>query len=1034
MTSKLPPGLYEQVISRDLEASLQSVEDGLKQVESLDPKIARESLARTVHTHVARALGGISGDDSLEQQVALVNSLLAVLEATSDGSTDLAKDAYSEAPQQLLAILEPTTGVVQPTPPRRPHIPLSTSDLLVNARNDLSIGPELQIEIESADRVDLLCSFVKWSGLRLFEKPLSRLLAKRPGCVRVLTTTYMGATESRALDCLKEMGAQVKVSYDHDQTRLHAKAWLFHRRSGFSTAYVGSSNMSSAAMLDGLEWNVRVSQIDNSPILRKFSTAFEQYWEDGTFELYDPQRFNQVLKRVTQKKNKDWIFFELRARPHQQQVLNELKSERDRGYHKNLVVAATGTGKTVIAALDYKRLRKGMERANLLFVAHRIEILKQSRRTFQVALSDGGFGELLAAGKRLEDGTHVFANVQSLTGPRLDDIPADFFDVVIIDEFHHSAAKSYDKLLTRLEPKYLLGLTATPDRADGKDVLHWFDSRIASETRLWQAMDQGLLCPFQYFGVGGGPSLANLKWSGGRYNPTDLSNLLTGDDMYAMRILQEVRSKVRDIHDMRALGFCVDLAHARFMTDKFKEAGIDAIMLSGKSKDDDRSDARRRLVSGEVQAVFTVDLFNEGVGLPGVDFFNDTATTESATIFLQQLGRGLRRSEGKECCTVLDFIGDAHRRFRFDARYRAIVGGTRREVERLVEDGFPTLPSGCVIQLDRQAQAAVLANIRAAIGQRRRGLVDDLRSLAVEGHMPTLSEFLARTETDLEDLYAKDKGWADLLRLANLQATEESENARIVQRALCRLLHVNDDRLHHFGAFLSQTSAPAGNDQDPCQRLLFVLLGFSGRAYDQLGETWTWLWQCNELRSELIQLFALLHDRRRNILYPLGGALDDLPLQVHGSYTRFEVIAALDERTKGNKAKRTQTGVYNVKARKIELLFVELEKDERHYSKSTLYEDQPVTPTHFHWESQNSCHEGTPSGGRYLKATRGGEQTVLLFVRQRKRDARGVMLPYLFLGRCFLMGHRGARPMKIDWELETPMPPWFFAETKVAGG
>ncbi len=1031
----LAAGLYDELIDRALQAVLENIDSALTEVSALRIDEAHDLLTAAVATRLRGALRAVPGakpTDKLAGQVALANRVLGVLSSVPSGGTD-DNDTIPAPPQRLTAVLNAVEAPRKPRVPTRPAIPLRSSDLLINGRHDLSLGPQLRLELESANRVDLLCSFVKWSGLRVIEDALRLHLQRHPGSVRVLTTTYMGATERRALEALIEMGADVRVSYDRSRTRLHAKAWLLHRDSGFSTAFIGSSNLSSAAVLDGLEWNVRLAQTDNASILQRFETAFDQYWHDGSFRAYDPETFSEAMRTERRDRAAPYLRFDIEPKSHQARILDELAAERTAGHWRNLVVAATGTGKTVVAALDYRRLRKQLKRSRLLFVAHRREILDQSHQTFQVALRDGSFGERLGDGKVPDEWDHVFANIQSLTPERLAKFGPSDFDVIIVDEFHHAKAASYDRLLKKLKPKVLLGLTATPERADGKSVLEWFDGRIASEIRLWEALDHSLLCPFQYFGVGGAPDLRGVKWSRGRYDPGALSNVYTTDHLFALRVLQETERKVADISSMRALGFCVDLAHARFMTEQFVERGISARMVSGNSSSTERDQAQRALDAGEVQVVFTVDVFNEGVDLPRVDTILFLRPTESTTVFLQQLGRGLRHAEGKEVCTVLDFIGHPHKKFRFDARYRAIVGGTRRELVQHLEAGFPALPAGCFIHLDEMAQRTVLENVRGVIGSKQRALAEELQQLATSGE-PTLPEFLARTGTDLEDLYTKDCCWTSLRRRADLHETPADEFDKVVERALSRVLHIDDDRLEHFAALLGQPTPPTGDPSDGYQRLLYVALGQMRRPFADLGAFWAQLWQRQWLRTEVLTLLEILQDRRRHLSSTLPPPLDDVALRLHATYSRDEIFAAFDERNKKGGVLRTQSGIHDVKTRRTELLFVELEKSEKHYSPSTLYNDFPITRTRFRWESQSAAHPLTPAGQRYLAARPGAEQKVLLFVRQRRQDSRGQTMPFLCLGLCTYGGHAGAKPMRIDWELDTPMPAWFFQETKAAGG
>lgn len=1023
MPMRAPPeGLYDQLLTLELAEALERVDARLRDLAPLDAHDAPRALSRFVQRRLALALASYPKED-LGPQLALVNAVLGTIEAHAPDAG--AEERLSAPARKLLAVrAPPETSLGLAVSPPRPRLPLSSSDLIVNGHHDVSLGPEVRRELASADRVDLLCSFLKWSGLRLVHDELAALLRRRPGAVRVLTTAYMSATERRALDALQALGAEVRVSYDVSKTRLHAKAWLFHRDSGFSTGCIGSSNLSAAAMLDGLEWNVRLSSQDNGPILEKFRATFEQYWSDVEFSPYDAEAFDRAVQVQQDQAARRFFVVDVLPRPHQQEMLDELEAERLRGHHRNLVVAATGTGKTIVAALDFQRLRQTHPR--LLFVAHRREILEQSLDAFRAVLREGSFGELLVGGLAPTRGGEVFASIQSLTPERIAALRPDAFDVVIVDEFHHAAAESYERLLQHLTPRVLLGLTATPERADGKSVLHFFDGRVASELRLWKALDQGLLAPFQYFGVGLGLDLRGQRlWSGGRYDAERLSNLYTADDVVLLRVLQELERRVRDVHAMRALGFCVDVAHAEYMARRFTERGLPSVAVSARSPEKARSAALDALARGEVRVVFSVDLFNEGVDLPTVDTVLFLRPTESATIFLQQLGRGLRRAAGKECLTVLDFIGHAHASFRFDQRYRAIVGGTRRDVEREVRDGFPSLPNGCVIELDRLSQAHVLENIRQSLQLGRRALVEDLRVLGPDARLP---ELLARTGSELDDVYAKGWGFSELRRRAGF-LPDASPLRRQMERGLGRMLHVDDAaRLLGLRAFLE--GRPTANAADPLQRMLFASLGFQ-RPYAELGLAWRELWAAPGLREELLDLLTVLRERTRWLPHQERGRLPEFPLRLHATYTRDEVLAALDERDRNDALKRPREGVLFSKAHQLDVFFVTLDKEPGAYTPTTLYEDYPLTPTRFHWQTQSREHEGTAAARRYFEAGQHGHEA-LLFVRQAAQTAAGETSPYVNLGPVRHVRHSGARPISIEWELLHAMPAWLFLETKRA--
>ena len=417
-----------------------------------------------------------------------------------------------------------------------------------------------------------------------------------------------------------------------------------------------------------------------------------------------------------------------------------------------------------MAAVDYARLQDTLPRSRLLFVAHREEILDQSLGTFRYALRDANFGEKWVGGARPERFEHVFASVQSLNAADLTHLSPEHFDVVVIDEFHHAAAPSYRKLLDHVSPVELLGLTATPERTDGLPVLQWFDDRIAAELRLWDAVDQGRLSPFMYYGIHDGMDLTDVPWRRGQgYDVGELSNVYTASDAWARLVLKEVIRHVDDPAVMRAFGFCVSIEHAQFMARHFTKHGVRAVAIWGDSPDTDRRKALSDLASGHIQVVFSVDLFNEGVDVPSLDTILMLRPTDSPTLFIQQLGRGLRRSSGKSFCTVLDFVGTHRKEFRVDRRFRALLGGSRRSVEEAVKQGFPYLPAGCHLHLDQKSQEVVLTALRNAVPSRWPAKIEELRQLRVRAPEIALAEFLSESGLELEELYEGSHSWSDLL-------------------------------------------------------------------------------------------------------------------------------------------------------------------------------------------------------------------------------------------------------------------------------
>lgn len=1015
----LPEGLYDRLISTKLARFLADSPALVAKQEPLSPTTAPDMLSKHI-AHLVRAkLAAFPGTpaERLEQQLALTNQLIHMLSPEQTAAAD-----HQLQDERLLQVRRRDTIRLGDDEMVRPTIPLRHSALLVNGPNDLRVGLELRKELASADRVDILVSFVKWSGFVEIRDAL-RAFSDRHGdkCVlRVLTTTYMGATELRALEALQELGAEIRVSYDERRTRLHAKAWLFHRNSGYSTAFVGSSNLSYAALRDGCEWNVRLSKTDNEPILRKFEATFQQYWDDSTFEPFDSERFITVTNARRSSTSSDHLrAVQLHPYPHQRAVLDALAAEREAGHVHNLVVAATGTGKTVMAALDYRRIAKEWGyRPSLLFVAHRREILTKSQATYAVALQEP-FGELLTGKDKPLVGRHVFASVQSLRAARLEALAPDAYDIVVVDEFHHAEADTYAALLRHLKPKILLGLTATPERTDGRSVLHWFDDRVAAESRLWDALDQGLLVPFQYFGLHDGTDLSMVDFRSGRYAISELENLYTADDHRARLVLRAVADRVRDPEEMRALGFCVSVKHAEFMAAFFNRHGLPAMAVTGTTSTPERTRAVTELAAGRLCALFTVDVFNEGVDIPEVDTVLFLRPTESATVFLQQLGRGLRLHDGKTCLTVLDFVGTAHREFRFDLRYRALLGGgTRREIESAVTAEFPRLPSGCSIQLDRETQRAVLDNLKRTL-RRWAALADDL----VEDW--PLQTFLERTELDLSELYLERRSFSEL-RFRRGYIDSFSEDS--FSRALPRMLYIDDPvRLGTWLGWLRQERPIEADPADALQRMLMTALGQGRRPLSELQDIWNDVWARPVFRDELVQLLEVLDGRRRRSTQPLDG----LPFRVHATYSRDEISAGLNEIRNG-KILRTQGGVLKSTLNQCDVFYVTLDKDEAEFTPTTLYNDYPISPWRFHWESQSTTRFESATGRRYRNPPPGWR--IILFVRSSKTDSRGIANPYLCLGPVQCDSASGERPIQVIWNLEHPMPAEWFGRVKVAAG
>ena len=955
----LKPGLYEQVINKDLSNEIDE-NPQLIEKRSIDKAEAPQILSGYLAEIIEKGLSCLSGDD-MEGQLGLANKIVsAVTELTGDAEFDgLTVDQRAE---QLLAVANMQNNadaLKRRITMTRPETSLTSSSLFTGAGHEPQMMTELKKEIVSADRIDMLVSFIKWSGLVLMIDELQDFTA-RGGQLRVITTSYMGATDVKAVEELSKLpNTQIKVSYDTERTRLHAKSYVFYRETGFTTAYVGSSNMSNAAMTSGLEWNLKITAHDQPHTIRKITATFENYWNSIDFSLYSPDDKHHLIQALKAEKyhadNSDFSF-DIRPFSYQQEILDKLTAERTiRGHYKNLVVAATGTGKTVISAFDYKRFRNSNGHARLLFVAHRKEILKQSIKCFRGVLHDANFGELFYGGVNPESLDHLFISIETFNSQALDTVTSpDYYDFIIVDEFHHAAAPTYQRLLEYYQPKILLGLTATPERMDSKSILSYFENRIAAEIRLPEAIDRKLLCPFHYFGVSDDVDLHDVKWSRGGYDKTALSKVYTGNDVRVMLILHQLNKYVTDMDRVKGLGFCVSKEHAEYMALCFNEKNIPSIALTADSHKDERDSAQTKLANGEIRFIFTVDLYNEGVDIGEVSTIMFLRPTESLTVFLQQLGRGLRLCEGKDCLTVLDFIGQAHSKYNFESKFAALLGNTQRSVEQEIENGFPLLPKGCYIKLERMAQKYILDNIRQAIGNKS-AIIKRLATFTEDsGQTLTLSNFLEYYHLDISAVYGTKNSFARLCVQAGVKEDFSEKLEEVITKALPRLSYIDSHRLIELVIdYLPKIADYTIHDFDGVQQRMWQMLQFTiwQKSYEDCGfsdllEGFRKISVSPVMLHEILELLYYQYDK----IDFLDAAVQvdfDCPLDVHCSYTRDQILVALDFM----KPSSFREGVKYLEDKKTDLLFVTLNKSDKEYSPTTMYNDYSITNELFHWQS-----------------------------------------------------------------------------------
>lgn len=1040
----LNTGIYEEIINKQIKneiASLDTLEFDIEK-DNLDVEEARKFLSSYISRVTRKALDYIRDKEPSEKgllkQIATCNQIISTLKRELD-EEEFGKLSIDEEGEVLRAIHSKFNSVRSITKERttRPITSIAESSLFTGSKLEPNMLNELKKEILSSDEIDFLVSFIKWSGIRVIIEDL-KAFTNKGGKLRIITTSYMEATDYKAIIELGKLeNTEIKISYDIKRTRLHAKAYMFKRKTGFTTAYIGSSNLSNPALTSGLEWNLKVTEKDSFDIIKKFEATFESYWNDTEFKLFndenetDKKILREALKKKVNTEDVNFHFsFDIRPYYYQKEILESLQVERGVfGRNKNLIVAATGVGKTVISAFDYKQfIKRNPTKTKLLFVAHREEILAQSRDAFRAILKDSNFGEMLV-GRNIPDAfDQLFVSIQSFNSKDLrNKLSKDFYDFIIVDEFHHAAAKSYQQLLSHFEPEILLGLTATPERMDGQDVTQFFEGKIAAEMRLTEAINEKLLSPFQYFCVSDTVDLSTLKWSKKGYDVRELENVYTSNKIRSNQIVNSLYKYVTDIDEVKGLGFCVGVEHTKYMANYFNQRGIPSIALYGDSDHILRKNAKKQLINGEIKFIFVADLFNEGVDIPDVNTILFLRPTESLTVFLQQLGRGLRIADGKECLTVLDFIGQAHKNYSFEEKFRALIGKTKHSVKHYVEEGFSNLPRGSFIQLEKQAKKYILKNIKQQANTKIH-LINKMKYFEQEtGHTLTFANFLNYYKLTIYDFYGRngDRSFQRMLVEAGLNKDFTNYNEEKVTKRLSKLFHLNSKRLLEF--FINYVNAAKEiRPKNKEEKLMLNVLYYTFFQHHPEKEGFS------SINSALHSILDNYHMRKEisdllNYLYAAINTLEKendfnftTPLTVHSTYTKDQIMAALDYYNEES-SPEFREGVKYFKDKEMDAFFITLNKSEKDFSPSTLYEDYAINEKLFHWQTQSRTSVKSPTGQRYINHKKTGN-TIALFVREYKKE-NGYTAPFTFLGTCEYVKHSGDRPISIVWRLKEEIPP-----------
>lgn len=1036
--TNISTGVYEQIINRLFLLKLNKVDAerfyiGKKLISKDD---AVHILSKYLQHLIEVAFIGTPEDQDVDKYIEFVNSVIRTLgKEFNVDDTDL--DLVDAQKSILTAVIDRTNceypDIEKHLRAITPVTSLSRSALFFGGRGPADMESELNKEILCADEICWVVSFIKTSGLNLLWNSLKKFTSEGK-CLRIITTTYTGATDYDAIARLATLpNTEIKISYDGTQDRLHAKSYIFIRNSGFHTAYIGSSNLSSYALKDGKEWNFKATQFELPHVIENVRNSFESYWCDDTFECFVPGVSDERLKKAL---GIDWetplLDFSaldlMRAKDYQQEILEKLDVERNvHGHFRNLVVAATGTGKTVIAAFDFKRYREAHPDCHFLFIAHRQEILHQAMQTFRIVLDDPNFGSIWDGNNEPSNYQHVFASKDTLRN-RVDTLQlrADYYDYMVVDEVHHIVAPTYVKLMTCFKPQILLGLTATPERTnEQEDITVFFDGHISAEIRLPAALNAGLLAPFYYYGIPDNVNLSEVKWSGHGYDIAELSRIYTQNDYRTGLILRKMQEYIgnNQLHKVRALCFCVDKNHAKFMNAKFTLAGLKTDVLTSDDDDRHRNIVKKRLQAGTINYLFVVDLFNEGVDIPEIDTILFLRPTESATVFLQQFGRGLRLHKDKDHLTVLDFVGHSRAEFSYKERFEALIGRHSQNIKDEIEGGFANAPFGCKIILEEKAKEEIIANIEGYLRSLNKGRI--IKEIAAYYKLAkdafSLKGFLTYSHVPFHKVYGS-MTWGELCQLAGVRKDVSVHAAQIKYAVKKKWLAT--DSFSYFKQLLRFADSGFKCDTTKFTELdqrYAVMLYYD--LYDK-AENYTSIAQMfNDLASDalFVQEFkevveylkdkCVAPEKEDNSVYKNWN-----PLRLHGVYTKAQIQAALGLSTLARKSP-SREGVERLKDIKLEAMYVDIIK-KREEGSMTAYKDYAQNREFFHWETQNRVSEGS----REAEAYRNGENNMLLFVRQQvEHPDFGCRMGFTYLGQVTMNSIEGSKPMQIVWHLNTPM-------------
>jgi len=897
-------------------------------------------------------------------------------------------------------------------------------------------------------------AFINFSGLQLLLDPLKE--AEQKGIKgKIITSTYLNFTDAKALEKIKEFqNVDLKVFVTDKEIGFHTKAYIFEYQDSYKVI-IGSSNITQSALKSNIEWNVEIITKEHGRFIQDVLKEYDGLWNmSAEADQAFISRYEEFLKSLKNTQKTHQLIYENKQyivqNRMQKRATENLERLRSFGEKKALVIAATGTGKTYMSAFDVKNVKP----RRLLFIVHREGILKKAKDTFEMLLPNEGFTfGLLTGNHKQKHVDYVFATIQTIS-KCFHEFERDEFDYLIIDEAHHATSPTYQTVFDYFEPQFTLGMTATPERSDGYNVFDLFDNNVALEVRLHEALEDELVIPFHYFGITDidGVDLSDVDID----NITEITKRLKVNERVDF-IIEKMDFYGHDGEKRKGLGFCVSIEHAQYMASEFNKRGYKSIFLYGADAPEKREQYIQRLEDDqdELEFIFTVDIFNEGVDIPSINTVLMLRPTNSPIIFIQQLGRGLRKHADKSFLTVLDYIGNHQKTFLIALALNGSRYYDKESLKVAVATGFANIPGCTHIQMDKISQDRILEQIDKENFNSMKYLKEEYGEFKKlnQGRIPyllldylkydgapdpvkfinrekTYLSFVAKVEKNeyLKELLLNEAFEATMKELSSKLPLKriyefvilrylldhEEINLEIAKQQVLKMIdHVDDDSILHAFECLNQNYYDSGQLKNKPK-----LVQFSNGILTKT-DSLTKLLENEEYRKFIEDI----------ITYGIFRYEKDFKREYYGVphfklYEQYQMIdaALLSNYRKIHSSFRGSGLLANGNEY---FLFIDLHKEED-VKESINYKDKFINPHEFQWQSVNNTTQQSERGKNIIFNQQRGIH-LHLFIRKYK-EIDGKTEPYIYIGKGNSVEFEGDKPITVRMELENEVPSNLYTE------